>query len=635
MKQLTCEMCESTNLVKQDGFFVCQECGCKYSVEEARRMMSGDGASAPTAAGKNTLIENYLSMASNALSVSNNEEAESYANKTIELDPKNSKAWEIKAEAAGWQSTTTNSRMAEAVNAWLNAIQYLPEDESMEALSDRIADGYTRLFLAMVNLRANNFGKLQTDENLKSLKADIQNGIAWMNILMTRGGVSFNRACTYNDIARKLNKAAVDGFKDAGNDFGPAHSNMAKWQWENYYNSCDNCLAVLDEAVRYCTEGQLGVQICENYAFIGEKVRDSGSWRFDVNAWTADHYVSEYAFTAEAKASRNKKITAYNEKKVYFSNDQVKSTVELIQATRKYDEIALGKKKYWEEHAEEKQRLEAERADLEDQIDELKDQIDELPICKEIEKTLKEIDAKTAERDALGIFKFKEKKALQAQIDELTLKKARQENQRREETAPLKRKIDAHEKRIKEIEDEFAAERGRAELDDSDRSIANVLADGRFTVSVRELAEHLDKILPKDFSLNEITCQASKFADFGNQYKISFKGSAGTNYVPDIYCTASDMDTPIENIILQSGNAAIQGVSAREYWGIVGAHLFLALFPGLKRGEAEEFVVDLRHNEKRSLWVRDGIRYEFASNSEKFYGIDLDFSAVIIRPRFK
>lgn len=39
MKQLTCEMCGSTDLIKKDGVFVCQTCGCKYSVEEARKMM--------------------------------------------------------------------------------------------------------------------------------------------------------------------------------------------------------------------------------------------------------------------------------------------------------------------------------------------------------------------------------------------------------------------------------------------------------------------------------------------------------------------------------------------------------------------------------------------------------------------
>lgn len=39
MKQLTCEMCGSTDLVKEDGYFVCQTCGTKYSVEEAKKMM--------------------------------------------------------------------------------------------------------------------------------------------------------------------------------------------------------------------------------------------------------------------------------------------------------------------------------------------------------------------------------------------------------------------------------------------------------------------------------------------------------------------------------------------------------------------------------------------------------------------
>lgn len=39
MKQLVCEMCGSTDLIKQDGVFVCQNCGTKYSVAEAKQMM--------------------------------------------------------------------------------------------------------------------------------------------------------------------------------------------------------------------------------------------------------------------------------------------------------------------------------------------------------------------------------------------------------------------------------------------------------------------------------------------------------------------------------------------------------------------------------------------------------------------
>ena len=39
MKRLTCEMCGGIDLIKQDGVFLCQNCGMKYSVEEAKKMM--------------------------------------------------------------------------------------------------------------------------------------------------------------------------------------------------------------------------------------------------------------------------------------------------------------------------------------------------------------------------------------------------------------------------------------------------------------------------------------------------------------------------------------------------------------------------------------------------------------------
>lgn len=39
MKAIVCEMCGDTNLIKQDGVYVCQSCGTKYSVEEAKNMM--------------------------------------------------------------------------------------------------------------------------------------------------------------------------------------------------------------------------------------------------------------------------------------------------------------------------------------------------------------------------------------------------------------------------------------------------------------------------------------------------------------------------------------------------------------------------------------------------------------------
>lgn len=39
MKQLTCEVCGGNDLIKQDGVFVCQSCGCKYSADEVKKLM--------------------------------------------------------------------------------------------------------------------------------------------------------------------------------------------------------------------------------------------------------------------------------------------------------------------------------------------------------------------------------------------------------------------------------------------------------------------------------------------------------------------------------------------------------------------------------------------------------------------
>lgn len=39
MKQVKCEMCGSTDMIKENGAFVCQSCGMKYSVEEAKKLM--------------------------------------------------------------------------------------------------------------------------------------------------------------------------------------------------------------------------------------------------------------------------------------------------------------------------------------------------------------------------------------------------------------------------------------------------------------------------------------------------------------------------------------------------------------------------------------------------------------------
>ena len=48
MKKIVCEMCGSTEFTKVDGFMVCQSCGIKYTVEEAKKLMVEVEGDVPT-----------------------------------------------------------------------------------------------------------------------------------------------------------------------------------------------------------------------------------------------------------------------------------------------------------------------------------------------------------------------------------------------------------------------------------------------------------------------------------------------------------------------------------------------------------------------------------------------------------
>jgi len=37
MNKMKCELCGSTDFMKEDGVFACQYCGTKYSPEEAKK----------------------------------------------------------------------------------------------------------------------------------------------------------------------------------------------------------------------------------------------------------------------------------------------------------------------------------------------------------------------------------------------------------------------------------------------------------------------------------------------------------------------------------------------------------------------------------------------------------------------
>lgn len=127
MQTIKCEMCGSNDIIKQDGIYVCQHCGTKYSVEEAKKMFIQGSIKIDNTAS----AQNYLILAENASESKNFTDAENYSNKVIEVNPNEAEAWFIKGKAAGWQTTISNLRVNETVNCFNKALE-LNKDESFK-----------------------------------------------------------------------------------------------------------------------------------------------------------------------------------------------------------------------------------------------------------------------------------------------------------------------------------------------------------------------------------------------------------------------------------------------------------------------------------------------------------------------
>lgn len=129
MKQLICEICGGTELLKQDGMFMCQSCGCRYSVEEVRKMVvEGTVEVAGTVKVDDTAkIDNYLALSQNAYDSRNGQTAIDYANKALEIDAKNPKAWVAKMKAIEHIGTLADPKLTEMMEAGKNAIAFSDE----------------------------------------------------------------------------------------------------------------------------------------------------------------------------------------------------------------------------------------------------------------------------------------------------------------------------------------------------------------------------------------------------------------------------------------------------------------------------------------------------------------------------
>lgn len=298
MKPLTCEMCGSNDVIKQNGLFVCQICGTKYSVEEARKMMIEgpvDVSGSTVKIDNSEAIKNYLILAESAFSVKNYTEAESYSNKALELEPSNSHAWFLKGKAAGWQTSVVTPRIEESVLYFSKAISNASGKEKSR-YSTLAAEEFKLLSVTLLGNCCIRFAKDPTSSNSKE--------ISNTTLYLQKQAIQMIRLCEVaipefgGIIARLIDDSVKNGWKRISSAYYVPDGHANNQQYETFKTACLDCISLLKASIQLDYDNtEITIWRYEFLITITSALNNACSWKCNGNgamaSWTIENQLSK------------------------------------------------------------------------------------------------------------------------------------------------------------------------------------------------------------------------------------------------------------------------------------------------------------------------------------------------------
>ncbi len=100
MKKLTCELCGSADIIKKDGVFTCENCGTKYTLEEAKKMLVEGvvNVQGVVQVDDSNRLSNYFIQAKTAYETGEIDKAKEYCDKILENNANYEQAWLLKGK---------------------------------------------------------------------------------------------------------------------------------------------------------------------------------------------------------------------------------------------------------------------------------------------------------------------------------------------------------------------------------------------------------------------------------------------------------------------------------------------------------------------------------------------------------
>lgn len=476
MAALACDICGGKLSMGSGGIAVCDSCGMEHTKERMQEKVQE--IKGVVRVDNSHMIENYLGMAQNAFDSSNQAEAESYCNKVIEIDPNNYQAWLLKGKSAGWQSTLQSPRFSETVSCFSKAIVNSPGDERDELIEATKAD-IRDLAMALISIRSDRFTKWPDEDEAAGFTADISKIADAMQLFIQQAGVIIPLSEMMAPLAVLVTQSVTKAWQNIIlPDYKGNNDKPDEYQWKKFIGRIGYCTDLIQSAIRWCDDDdEEDIPRYENLIFLHNQAINSCSW--DTEYFEFHRYFQErenrekYTQAAIAAAQANGLIPDAENDRVWFkkynlsdsaiagrrtliSEYQRKISSFKAENARKAKELSEKRfTEYWEEHANERQSLEAEKQLLSDQIKELSDEISRIPEQAELTNLNSRYTQLSGEKAALSLFKNKEKKAIQEQMDTVNSEISRVKSKLDSAVSEIRNRRTQLEARLRDIENEL------------------------------------------------------------------------------------------------------------------------------------------------------------------------------------
>lgn len=172
MKAIICEMCGSNDLIKQDGVYICQNCGTKYSIEEAKKLLVD--VSGTVKIDSSDELNNLYEIARRAKNDNNSENAYKYYEQILVKDPS---SWEANFYTTFYQAMNckigeialASIRLSSCEKTVFNLVKNnIPNLDERKVAVSEIGEGLVNISHMFFNAYKNYYddlaGSLQADD---------------------------------------------------------------------------------------------------------------------------------------------------------------------------------------------------------------------------------------------------------------------------------------------------------------------------------------------------------------------------------------------------------------------------------------------------------------------------------------